>query len=198
MPGMTPSQSVTLLSGIPSASCHSLLLPRHSRHQSRETNGEALIWGKKPTMIEAKYKTADGSTKTSLLLTAGWCATLPARALSRTALAAICMARAKNNVPCCLSRSGMNSKMDGASCGGVQVGRCEALPLPARDHGVCVLERPGSSGLRETLLPMGIASLLTCDFVLFSHASVACIAVDCLLLLLHDMKTNVLPVPCRH
>jgi len=42
------------------------------RQVFRETNGEATIWGKKPSMIKAQYTTADGSTKTSLLLTSGW------------------------------------------------------------------------------------------------------------------------------
>mmetsp|Transcript_29310 Transcript_29310/g.73636 ORF Transcript_29310/g.73636 Transcript_29310/m.73636 type:complete len:477 (+) Transcript_29310:213-1643(+) len=42
------------------------------RQVFRETDGKALIWGNKPTMITAKYTTADGATKTSLLLTSGW------------------------------------------------------------------------------------------------------------------------------
>mmetsp|Transcript_9693 Transcript_9693/g.17455 ORF Transcript_9693/g.17455 Transcript_9693/m.17455 type:complete len:477 (-) Transcript_9693:77-1507(-) len=42
------------------------------RQVFRETNGEALVWGKKPEFITAKYQTADGATKSSLLLTSGW------------------------------------------------------------------------------------------------------------------------------
>uniref|UniRef100_A0A061S7K6 7-dehydrocholesterol reductase n=1 Tax=Tetraselmis sp. GSL018 TaxID=582737 RepID=A0A061S7K6_9CHLO len=42
------------------------------RQVFRESNGKALIWGRKPKKIEAQYTTADGQTKTSLLLVSGW------------------------------------------------------------------------------------------------------------------------------
>jgi 7-dehydrocholesterol reductase len=37
----------------------------------RATNGKALVWGKPPQMIAAKYSTGDGKQKTSLLLASG-------------------------------------------------------------------------------------------------------------------------------
>lgn len=39
---------------------------------ARATKGNTIIWGKKPTMIEATYKTEKGETKSSLLLVSGW------------------------------------------------------------------------------------------------------------------------------
>ena len=46
----------------------------HQRYVFRQTNGNCLIWGKDPKekMIVATYKTADGSTRTNLLLVSGW------------------------------------------------------------------------------------------------------------------------------
>jgi len=38
----------------------------------RASNGKALVWGEKPKFITAKYTTADGDVKTSLLLLSGW------------------------------------------------------------------------------------------------------------------------------
>ena len=115
-------------------------------------------------MIEAKYKTADGATKTSLLLTSGWCATLPAaRALSCTALywPRLVWHEQKRLLLLVVWIRHDELKWMVHPAIIVQVGRCKALPLPARDHGISVLERPGSSGLRTILLPMGVASLLT-------------------------------------
>lgn len=37
----------------------------------RATNGKALVWGKPPKKIVAKYITGDGRQKTSLLLASG-------------------------------------------------------------------------------------------------------------------------------
>lgn len=37
----------------------------------RATNGTALVWGKPPKIISAKYVTGDGKQKTSLLLASG-------------------------------------------------------------------------------------------------------------------------------
>lgn len=37
----------------------------------RATNGKALVWGKPPKIISAKYITGDGKQKTSLLLASG-------------------------------------------------------------------------------------------------------------------------------
>ena len=37
----------------------------------RATDGQALVWGKKPEIIIAKYSTADGKEATSLLLASG-------------------------------------------------------------------------------------------------------------------------------
>jgi 7-dehydrocholesterol reductase len=42
------------------------------RMEARRTKGKMLIWGKKPTMIKAKYQTIEGEEKTSLLLVSGW------------------------------------------------------------------------------------------------------------------------------
>uniref|UniRef100_A0A7S0N8U1 7-dehydrocholesterol reductase n=1 Tax=Pyramimonas obovata TaxID=1411642 RepID=A0A7S0N8U1_9CHLO len=42
------------------------------RQVFRATNGEALVWGRKPEYITAKYATTTGKTRTSLLLTSGW------------------------------------------------------------------------------------------------------------------------------
>ena len=45
-----------------------------SKQVFRATDGQALVWGKKPEMIIAKYSTADGKEATSLLLASGgWC-----------------------------------------------------------------------------------------------------------------------------
>eukprot|EP01134_Creolimax_fragrantissima_P005448 CFRG5448T1 len=44
----------------------------HQKDVFRSSDGKALIWGKKPTFIDAKFLTADGSTRHSLLLTSGW------------------------------------------------------------------------------------------------------------------------------
>ncbi len=38
----------------------------------RNTNGECLIWGKKPEVIRAKYQLEGGETRESLLLVSGW------------------------------------------------------------------------------------------------------------------------------
>ncbi|PIA43790.1 hypothetical protein AQUCO_01800085v1 [Aquilegia coerulea] len=42
------------------------------RQEFRRTNGKCLIWGKAPSKIVASYKTDNGETKASLLLTSGW------------------------------------------------------------------------------------------------------------------------------
>ena len=42
------------------------------RQEFRQTRGECLVWGAKPTFIAAKYTTTDGEQRTSLLLTSGW------------------------------------------------------------------------------------------------------------------------------
>ncbi|EIE25799.1 sterol delta-7 reductase DWF5 [Coccomyxa subellipsoidea C-169] len=42
------------------------------RQVFRATNGKALVWGKPPQIISAKYITGDGKQKTSLLLASGW------------------------------------------------------------------------------------------------------------------------------
>lgn len=42
------------------------------RAVARATKGNTIIWGKKPVMIEASYKTEKGETKSSLLLVSGW------------------------------------------------------------------------------------------------------------------------------
>jgi len=38
----------------------------------RRTNGDCLVWGKKPEVIEAHYTTTDGKKHTNLLLVSGW------------------------------------------------------------------------------------------------------------------------------
>jgi 7-dehydrocholesterol reductase len=42
------------------------------RMKVRRTNGDCLIWGKKPEVIEAHYETADGKKHKNLLLVSGW------------------------------------------------------------------------------------------------------------------------------
>ena len=42
------------------------------RQEFRATNGRAKVWGREPRFIEAKYTTADGEERTSLLLASGW------------------------------------------------------------------------------------------------------------------------------
>jgi 7-dehydrocholesterol reductase len=44
----------------------------NQRYIFRQSNGECLIWGKKPGKIVAEYTTAGGDTKKSLLLLDGW------------------------------------------------------------------------------------------------------------------------------
>ena len=44
----------------------------NQRATFRRTEGTTLIWGKAPTFIKASYSTADGTTRSSLLLTSGW------------------------------------------------------------------------------------------------------------------------------
>ena len=42
------------------------------RAHARATGGACTIWGRKPTMIEARYVTETGQKKSSLLLVSGW------------------------------------------------------------------------------------------------------------------------------
>jgi len=42
------------------------------KQSARESDGECLIWGRKPDVIRAKYTLTDGSSRTSLLLVSGW------------------------------------------------------------------------------------------------------------------------------
>ncbi|KAK9809170.1 hypothetical protein WJX72_010602 [[Myrmecia] bisecta] len=42
------------------------------RQVFRATEGRSYVWGKPPRKIKAQYETADGKTKTSLLLASGW------------------------------------------------------------------------------------------------------------------------------
>jgi len=42
------------------------------RQRVRETNGNTLVWGKKPKLIQAKYHTSDGQVRENLLLASGW------------------------------------------------------------------------------------------------------------------------------
>ena len=42
------------------------------RAHARATAGNCIIWGSKPKMINAKYTTESGVTKSSLLLVSGW------------------------------------------------------------------------------------------------------------------------------
>ena len=42
------------------------------KQAARESGGQALIWGKKPEVIRAKYVTEDGRQRESLLLVSGW------------------------------------------------------------------------------------------------------------------------------
>lgn len=44
----------------------------HQKDLVRSTAGNALIWGKKAEYVSCTYKTGDGKTHTSLLLTSGW------------------------------------------------------------------------------------------------------------------------------
>jgi 7-dehydrocholesterol reductase len=47
-------------------------LADRQRQQVRAKNGACLIWGSKPSLIQATYQTQDGETKQTLLLTSGW------------------------------------------------------------------------------------------------------------------------------
>ena len=49
----------------------------NQRYIFRKTGGKALVWGRKPTMIVAKYVTERGEEKQSLLLTSGYVAENP-------------------------------------------------------------------------------------------------------------------------
>ena len=44
----------------------------HQKDYFRRTNGEGLIWGKKPEYLEAKYYSSDGKQRRSKLLLSGW------------------------------------------------------------------------------------------------------------------------------
>ncbi len=46
-------------------------MPSANMQVFRATNGKALVWGKPPQIISAKYITGDGKQKTSLLLASG-------------------------------------------------------------------------------------------------------------------------------
>ncbi len=47
-------------------------LADRQRQKVRATQGECLVWKKKPTLIEAFYQTTTGETKQSVLLASGW------------------------------------------------------------------------------------------------------------------------------
>jgi 7-dehydrocholesterol reductase len=42
------------------------------RQRVRQTGGKTTVWGKKPDVITAEYRTADGTTHKNLLLASGW------------------------------------------------------------------------------------------------------------------------------
>ncbi|OGM48316.1 hypothetical protein ABOM_002198 [Aspergillus bombycis] len=44
----------------------------HQKYRTRQSNGTSLIWGRKPSVIQATYQTADGSSHPSMLLYSGW------------------------------------------------------------------------------------------------------------------------------
>ena len=44
----------------------------YQRELVRNTNGDCTIWGRKPSLIHATYKTKNGETKHSILLYSGW------------------------------------------------------------------------------------------------------------------------------
>ncbi|BAE56716.1 unnamed protein product [Aspergillus oryzae RIB40] len=44
----------------------------HQKYRTRQSNGTNLIWGQKPSLIQATYQTADGSSHSSMLLHSGW------------------------------------------------------------------------------------------------------------------------------
>jgi 7-dehydrocholesterol reductase len=44
----------------------------HQKLAVRASDGQCLVWGKKPTLIRAKYTLESGETKESLLLASGW------------------------------------------------------------------------------------------------------------------------------
>ncbi len=47
-------------------------LADRQRQHVRARNGDCLVWGKKPHLIEAPYKTEQGEAKQSVLLASGW------------------------------------------------------------------------------------------------------------------------------
>ena len=42
------------------------------RQRVRETRGECTVWGRKPELIRARYRTSDGEERHNLLLASGW------------------------------------------------------------------------------------------------------------------------------
>ncbi len=49
-----------------------IFVVRSQRQEFRATNGRAKVWGREPVYIEAKYRTKEGTERTSLLLASGW------------------------------------------------------------------------------------------------------------------------------
>lgn len=66
----TPLATAIFLAG--AASILINYLADRQRQQVRAKNGACHIWGAKPTLIHATYKTQNGETKKTLLLASGW------------------------------------------------------------------------------------------------------------------------------
>src|SRR5205823_2981552 len=47
-------------------------LADRQRQQVRATNGDCLVWRRRPSLIEATYQTQTGETKQTYLLASGW------------------------------------------------------------------------------------------------------------------------------
>ncbi|XP_003385786.1 PREDICTED: 7-dehydrocholesterol reductase-like [Amphimedon queenslandica] len=65
-----PLASLILIAGILSVLIN--YQADYQRELTRNTNGNCLIWGQRPKLIQATYQTKTGETKKSLLLLSGW------------------------------------------------------------------------------------------------------------------------------
>nr|WP_232220487.1 7-dehydrocholesterol reductase [Legionella tunisiensis] len=63
---------VTLILSLGAASIIINYLADKQRIRVRESEGHCKIWGKKPLILPAHYKTSEGNTKKTLLLASGW------------------------------------------------------------------------------------------------------------------------------
>ncbi len=65
-----PLASLILLVGV--AAIYTNYIADYHKEHVRNTNGACTIWGRRPEVIRAVYRTSEGEEKTSLLLVSGW------------------------------------------------------------------------------------------------------------------------------